>query len=373
MIAKASGALCRVGVLILLSLGLGACSEVSSSVDTQIAAGSGVELSEPSHRFLHIEEVGGGAGNGEYTNIVPARVEFHPQALAAVGTPVAARVVSVHVRPGQAVEAGAPLVTLQSPEAAVARATLAQAQAKAAAAEDLLQRQSAMVERGVGLEVERFAAESAAKEARAELERAQHMVALLGKGKGDRFSLRAPASGVVLSVRAYVGGVVSPEGDALVEIGDPKRLLVVAYVPESKITALAFDQEAKLRVPAVDAETTAVVDGVGHVVDSEQRRLPVYLSLKEPIQGLSAGMLAEARLPRASGGKLSLPTTAVLIKSGGNRVVYVQREDGRFEPRPVRTGRSQDGHVTILEGVERGDKVVIRGALLLDGEAEQLL
>ncbi|HET9597013.1 MAG TPA: efflux RND transporter periplasmic adaptor subunit [Anaeromyxobacteraceae bacterium] len=323
-----------------------------------------------SRKFLEIEAVS--AGRDGLGGILPGRVAFRPQSLASIGTPVAARVVSVDVRPGEAVKAGAILVTLQGADVAAARASLDQAAAKAAASEDLLRRQDEMVRKGVGLEVERFAAETSAREARAELERAQRAVALLGGGHGDRFEVRAPAGGVILAVRAAVGSVVAPGGDALVQIGDPRRLWVVADVPESEIGGISAGQLAEVHVPASDSSLQAVVDGVGQVVDGEQRRLPVYLSLRGPPQRLAPGMLVEVRV-RSAGGKPTVPITAVLIKDGSRRVVYVHKENGRFEPRAVRTGVSRDGRVTILEGLEPGEQVVVRGALLLDGEAEQLL
>jgi cobalt-zinc-cadmium efflux system membrane fusion protein len=53
--------------------------------------------------------------------------------------------------------------------------------------------------------------------------------------------------------------------------------------------------------------------------------------------------------------------------------VYLQRADGKFEVREVRTGRSSGGRIAILEGLSAGERIVVKGALLLDGEAELLL
>ena len=75
---------------------------------------------------------------------------------------------------------------------------------------------------------------------------------------------------------------------------------------------------------------------------------------------------------RAEAG-ISVPISAVLIKDGKRRVVYVARPDGAFEVREVRVGRSRDGRVTVLQGLTAGEKIVVRGALLLDTQAEQLL
>ena len=328
-------------------------------------------LAEASRQYLTIAEVG---PQGEAAGVVlPGRVAFRPQGMSAVGAPLAGRIVSVDVRPGEIVKAGAALATLQSAEAAAVRSAFLQAQAKAAAADDMVRRQNEMIVKGVGLDVERFAAQTAQKEAAAELDRARRTLAQIGMGPDDRVTVRAPAAGVVLSVRASVGATVVPGGEALVEVGDPGNLWVIADVPESDIAGLAPGQQAEIRIPSAGRSFPAVVDGTGQRVDGEQRRLPLYLAPRGSTGGLTPGMLAEVRLRGGGPGQLHLPVTAVLIKDGGRRVVYVETAGGGFEARPVRTGVSRDGRVAILEGLDPGSRVVVRGALLLDGEAEQLL
>jgi cobalt-zinc-cadmium efflux system membrane fusion protein len=68
-----------------------------------------------------------------------------------------------------------------------------------------------------------------------------------------------------------------------------------------------------------------------------------------------------------------LPAAAVLIKDGKRTVVYVETAEGVYEQRPVVVGESADGQVPVLEGIQPGERIVVRGALLLDGQAEQLL
>lgn len=362
------------GMLLVIAC-LAACS--SAIVPEQTAENKvgdsvgGLVMAEVSRQFVTVEVVD--TRMDALGGILPGRIIFRPQAMMAIGSPVVARILSIGVRPGEAVKTGKPLMTLQSAEVAEARATLNQAAARSAAAEDLLKRQNEMIRKGVGLEVERFSAETAAREARAELERAKHITALIGEGKGDRFVLRAPVDGVVLDIKANIGSVVSPGGDALIEIGDPGELWAVADIPESEISHVAVGQSARIRVPAIDTRLDAIVDGIGQAVDGEQRRIPVYLSFKEKVRYLSSGMLAEVQLSTVGNTRLSLPTAAILIKEDSQQIVYVQRSDGSFEPRPVRTGNSYDGRVIILEGLQAGEEVVVKGALLLDGTAEQLL
>lgn len=355
-----------------IALSLSGCGGDEARADTRADTREGAAPAVVGSEYVKVEAVS--AGSAVAGAALPGRVAFRPQGLTAVGSPVTARVVSVEVRPGQSVSAGAPLLTLQSADAASAKASLAQARAQTALAQDALRRQNEMLDKGVGLEVERFQAQVALREASAELERAERAANLLGRGAGDRFVLRAPAAGVVLSVHANAGAVVAADGAALVEVGDPSRLWVVADVPESEAAAIRAGAAARIRLPGAGGDYAASVDGVGPLVDGDLRRLPLYLTFsgaRPP--ALTPGALVEVRLDAVADAALSVPVAAVLIKGGSQRVVYVQRSDGRFEPRAVRTGASRGGRVSLLDGVRAGDKVVVEGALLLDSQAEQLL
>jgi cobalt-zinc-cadmium efflux system membrane fusion protein len=300
-------------------------------------------------------------------------VTFRTQAQSAVGATTSGRVVAVLVQAGQTVKAGAPLLTIESADAAAARAALDQAASRMSAAENAYKRQGVMMEKGVGLEFERQEAEARLKEARSEHDRARHAVSVIGAGQGIHVSVRAPANGVVISVRAAVGATVAPGGEALVEIGDPSRLQVVAQVPESDLRRVAVGQRADVELPALSARVPARVESFSPRVDAESRRAQVYLSLATQPEGLRAGMMAQITLRVAAEAGLSVPVAAVLIKDGKRRIVYIARDDGTFEAREVEVGRSQDGRATILKGLSPGDKVVVRGGLLLDTQAEQLL
>ncbi|MEO8145538.1 MAG: efflux RND transporter periplasmic adaptor subunit [Betaproteobacteria bacterium] len=322
-------------------------------------------------QFLGIEPAG--ADGGSDVLALPGRIAFSPQAQFAIGAAMAGRVAAVLVRAGQVVKAGAPLLTIDSADAAAGRAALDQAATRLASAESMLKRQVEMVEKGVGLEIDRQDAEARLKEARAEHERARHTAGLIGSGQGIRFTVRAPADGVVSAIRVAAGATVIPGGEALVELGDPARLLVIAQVPEAELRRIAAGQQAEVEIPALAARIAARIENFNPRVDPESRRAQLYLTLAARTEGLRAGMLAQAFVHIASEPGLSIPAAAVLIKDGKRRVVYVERADGEFVARDVQTGRNRNGRVVILEGLKAGERIVVRGALLLDTQAEQLL
>lgn len=361
-------------LFVLLALVSG-CGKSNGSATTRESTGSASRTSIPlppaQKQFLTIEPVG--ASRAVDLLALPGRVTFGPRAQSAIGATVAGRVVALLVRAGEKVRTGAPLLTIDSAEAAAARATLEQASTRLTAAESAYRRNIAMVDRGVGLEVERQEAETRLKEARAEYERARQTIGLIGPGDGSRLTVLSPSHGVVMAVRVAAGAMVSPGGEPLLEIGDPSRLQVVAQVLESDLSRLAVGQEADIELPALAVRVAAHVESFNPRVDPESRRAQVYLALSKRTVGLRAGMLAQIELRVDPEEGISVPVSAVLIKDGKRRVVYVERSDGTFEVRDVQTGHNRDGRVVVMQGLRVGEKVVVRGALLLDAQAEQLL
>ena len=78
--------------------------------------------------------------------------------------------------------------------------------------------------------------------------------------------------------------------------------------------------------------------------------MPVRVELANPGQLLKPAMFAQVELP--VGGKtpvLTVPDSAV-IDSGTRRIVLVQVEEGRFEPREVELGARGENYVEVAQG-----------------------
>lgn len=331
-----------------------------------------VKLAEVSRKFLVIEPAGASDSNLARTYF--GRTAFRPKALSAVTAPFAGRVGTVVVEPGQRVRAGAVLFTIESADVLQVRTNLDQARLKLRLAEEVLARQTEMAKRGVGLELERFEAEMKVREANAELKRAQRNAALAGPGDGSRVEVRSPAQGIVVNVKAAPGATVQPGGEPLVEIGNPGGLWVVADVPEGEAAEITKATQAEVAIAALNLTLKGQVSGIAPRSDPETRRTPFYVELKHAPADLRAGLLVRVSVfAPSAGGEIWLPVTAVLLKEGGKRIVYLENAEGKFVPREVEVGDERGGRVRVLKGLQAGEKVVMKGALLVDREAEQLL
>ena len=362
-------------VCVLTGVLLG-CSKPEPDSTVLSAAGgksaAEVKIGEVSRQFLAVEPVGETPSSGVRAYF--GRTAFRPKALSAVTAPFAGRVAEVLVEPGQRVRAGAPLFALESADVLQARSSLEQARLKVRLAQGVLARQNEMAKRGVGLEVERFEAEMKAREADSELKRAERSAALAGPGEGTRIEVRSPTEGIVVTVKVTRGATVPSGGEPLVEIGNPGGLWVVADVPENEIGLVAKATRAEVEISALNLRLAGRLAGVAPRSDAETRRTPFYVELERAPAELRAGLLVRVSVfAPGRADEIWLPVTAVLLKEGGKRIVYVEAEPGKFVPREIEVADERGGKVRVVKGLQAGERAVMRGALLVDREAEQLL
>jgi RND family efflux transporter MFP subunit len=104
-------------------------------------------------------------------------------------------------------------------------------------------------------------------------------------------------------------------------------------------------------------------------LDPTTRTLKVRLDADNPGLLLKPEMYVDVEFRVALGGRLTVPSEAVL-DSGLKKTVFVDRGNGYFEPREVVTGQSIGDRIEILRGLKAGDRVVTSGNFLVDSESQ---
>ncbi|MBD9359941.1 efflux RND transporter periplasmic adaptor subunit [Methylomonas sp. EbB] len=302
----------------------------------------------------------------------PSHVEFRTKALSAVSAVVAGRLKKINVQVGDRVKAGTPIAILESADAAKMRAEVAESKAELQRAEDRMRRQDIMQKSGVGLAMERAEADVQLREARADHQRSQQALRMIGDGTDQAVILRASEDGVVLQIKSSVGSALAA-GETIIEIGEPQSLWIVADVFDNDLPLIEKGAKATLQISALSEPVTGRVVAVSAAMQSDLRRGAVYIEFDNPNLVLKPGMFAKGLIEAAGPHRILLPTTAVVIRDKKHTMVYVETGDGRFEPRQVLIGQARDGQVPVLDGLKDGEKVVVSGALLLDSSASMLL
>ncbi|GJG85425.1 cation efflux system protein CzcB [Gemmatimonadetes bacterium T265] len=305
---------------------------------------------------------------------VPAQLAFDEDHTARVLSPVAGRVVSLDAKVGDVVRAGQPLAHLLSSDVAQAGADLARAGATARQTETALARSRDLFAHGVIAQKDLQQAETDAAAARAEETRAGLRARLLGgAGGGQTYVLRAPLGGEVIDRQVNVGTEVQPGGTTpLFTVSDLSDVWLTANLYQRDLASVrrgarvTFASDALGAAP-VDARVTWIADAL----DPATRTAPMRAVIPNPGRRLRAAVFGQATLYASDDARTPTVPSAALVTRGGGTVVYVEDAPGRFRRRAVTVGEDDGTVATIVRGLQSGERVVGKGSLLVDAQAER--
>jgi cobalt-zinc-cadmium efflux system membrane fusion protein len=98
-------------------------------------------------------------------------------------------------------------------------------------------------------------------------------------------------------------------------------------------------------------------------------RLPVRAEIENRGGALKPEMFANFRILTSDVALSPAVPESAVVYEGNAAHVWVVAGDDLLELRSVRTGRSDDGLIEVLEGLKPGERVVTRGGLFIDQAA----
>ncbi|MDE2361106.1 MAG: efflux RND transporter periplasmic adaptor subunit [Hyphomicrobiales bacterium] len=179
----------------------------------------------------------------------------------------------------------------------------------------------------------------------------------------------APRDGLVLE-RAVSDGMKADPGQLLFRLADLSVVWALVDVSERDFSRVKLGQSVAIRARGLPDRTFA-----GHVsqiypqINRETRTARVRVELANPDLSLLPDMYVEAEIAASDGGNVATVPDSAVIDSGKRQLVILDKGDGRFEPREVRTGRRGGGRIEIRDGVAEGDNVVTSANFLIDSES----
>jgi RND family efflux transporter MFP subunit len=182
-------------------------------------------------------------------------------------------------------------------------------------------------------------------------------------------TLQAPASGTVTQTAVTEGEQVRA-GQTLMQITNLRRLWLMIDVYEQDLAWVDVGASVEVDLPYRPGDTrTGTVDYIYDEVDPQTRTVQARVVVNNTDGTLRPGMYATATLQgRETEPSPVVPSEAVL-RTGDRNVVIEALGDGRFRPRPVKTGLETDGRIQILSGLSGGTQVVTSAQFLIDSEA----
>ncbi len=267
---------------------------------------------------------------------------------------------------GEPVRQGAPLLEVYSPELVAALEELV----SAARLEDRLA--------GVATPRPSAAPASLVEAARRRLAAWEIPEALVNEilesGQIPRTHVVAAASNAVVVERlVQVGERVSP-GTPLFRLAARSPVWVEARIPENDMASIREGDQATIELQAFpDRRWTGRVARIYPSLDPTTRTARVRIVVPSPGGEVRPGMFASVTLEssarRAQEADALLISRDAVIRAGTRDVVFVEEHPGHFVGREVRLGRTMGDQIAVLSGLREGERVVARGAFLLDAES----
>jgi membrane fusion protein, heavy metal efflux system len=281
---------------------------------------------------------------GKVQPMVAGRVEPGPHGLPSLGQTVRKGDVLAYVRPS----VGAIERANQSAQAAELRANKTVAEKRLARLEQL---EGTVPQKEI---------EAAKAEAQALTER----LAAVGGSLSNTETLVAPVSGVIASANVVAGQVVDAR-EVLFEVVDPTRLQVEAIAHDAKLAPRITAASARIE-PGLSVPLTFI--GAGRSL--REQALPVLFRFnpgKAPLPSLTVGqpVTVLAQTDQSISG-YAAPATAIVKDRNNQDIVWVHVDAERFVPKVVRFAPVDGATSVIVDGIAKGDRVVVQGASLLN-------
>ncbi|MNK61423.1 Macrolide export protein MacA [compost metagenome] len=226
-------------------------------------------------------------------------------------------------------------------------------------------------------------------EARAQLSKAE--VALrAAQDQLDYASIRSPMAGTVIKRGIEVGEMVSPgvsataQGTSMLTVADLDRLILKSNLNQVDIGKVAKGLSVEVRVDSAPGKVfVGAIHKVAPAADGSQsgqnglQTFPVETILKAapgmPTELLKPGMTADLDIQvTRKADALYLPVEAVVRGKGNEATVTLpaKSKEAKPEVRTITLGLSNDHQIEVVEGLAKGDVVLIKPASSADNAAK---
>lgn len=205
--------------------------------------------------------------------------------------------------------------------------------------------------------------------------------------------LVSPITGVVSARVSEPGNFLQPGGE-VVRLSDFSQIRIITQVSELDLSQIRVGQPVQIRLDAFpDQSYTGKVSRIAPSADPTARLIPVEVVMSNPNQRISSGLLARVQFENNNTSRIVIPLTALTTtqkrqqqnrdqsstnssnqpQEGNIFVINPDSPKPQVTSRPVKLGKTADGKVEVLNGLQPGESYVSRSSgPLNDGDTVRL-
>ena len=270
---------------------------------------------------------------------------------------VAGTLEKVFVKEGQKVSKGQALGRIDN---GGLEQQVAQLEATTALAKTTFDRQKRLWDEKIGSEIQYL-------QTKTNYESSKNQLAQLKK-QIDKFTIRAPFSGVIDDVIKDQGTVVAPgPGAEIFRIVNLSNMFIEADIPESYITDVTIGKYVEIDFPVLGKSLETKVRQTGNFINPANRTFKIEVGVPNNDRSIKPNLTAKLKINDYTNAEaILIPQSIISENANGEQYVYViknlNNDKGIATQTVVKTGKTQGDVIEILEGVTSGDVLIEAGA-----------
>jgi len=245
-----------------------------------------------------------------------------------------------------------------------------QEQADLASAEAGLRLAKLNLDRNKGLLDKRIIAQSAYDSVAAIFDQEQAKTATIRATIAKKI-IRAPFAGRV-GIRTVNLGQTVRAGDELIPLHSSDPIYVEFSVPQTRLDSISVGQTIRVTTDGLKMPVVGLITAINPVVEEATRTARVQGTLENKEGLLLAGLFAEVEvvLPEKVD-VVAVPISAVTTAAYGDSIFVIEENGDKLTARQqfVKLGRKRGDFVSVIKGLNSGDRVVSAGAFKLTNGA----
>ena len=185
------------------------------------------------------------------------------------------------------------------------------------------------------------------------------------RARVERHTLRAPFSGVISERQTETGEWIEP-GSPVLTLVAVDDLRIEFRVPQEFYSRINTQSALSVTLDALPGRVfDGSIEAVVPVSDASSRTFLIHVKVDASDARFTPGMSVHGKLNLTTGRQgVVIPRDAILRYPDGRVTVWVIEPDSgppTASEKRVTTGHSFDGLITIREGIQAGDVIVVRG------------
>lgn len=177
----------------------------------------------------------------------------------------------------------------------------------------------------------------------------------------DKMHIKAPFSGVIVDLPYYTPSTKVEANSLMFKLMDYSKLYMETNLAEKDMAFVKAGQKVKITNYTIPEDTlSGKITQISPAIDADTRSFKAMINIENKDLLMRPGMFAKGEIIVASvDSTIVIPKNVILSKQRGNTVFVVDK--GLAQERIVRFGLENPDEVQIISGLEKNDRLVIKG------------